>query len=164
LADGQEIRLIAKPALANTRDHTLLPTTLDRLADLQAVPRPLPDSPRLSLDAGHDYSMVHLDLPRRGIIGQLAQRGAKALIRADGRVVERTSSWMNDFAQLRRCSERRKALVEFFIAVAGAVISLRSLIRRACSVYRWDIRPRSPRIRGPAGGCPGCPARMPGIK
>lgn len=49
-----------------------LPTTLDRLADLQAVPRPLPDSPWLSLDAGHDYSMVHLDLPRRGIIGQFA--------------------------------------------------------------------------------------------
>ncbi|GAA2671563.1 transposase [Streptomyces lunalinharesii] len=62
-------------------------------------------------------------------------------------VVERTNSWMNNFGKLRRCTERRKAAVEFFLTLASAIIIVRCLIRRAWSVYRWDTRPRSPRIR-----------------
>lgn len=77
--------------------------------------------------------MVHQDLPARGITGQIAKRGAKTPIQAGGRwVVERTNSWMNNFGKLRRCTERRKAPVEFFIALASAIITVRCLIRRAC--------------------------------
>jgi hypothetical protein len=148
LTDGQGIPLVTDPAPANTRDHTLLPATLDRFADLQASLGPLPASPRLSLDAGYDYGMVHQDLLARGITGQIAKRGAKTPIQAGGRwVVERTNSWMNNFGKLRRCTERRKAPIEFFIALASAIITVRCLIRRAWFLYRWDTRPRSPRIR-----------------
>ncbi len=63
------------------------------------------------------------------------------------RVVERTNSWMTNFGRLRRCSERRRAPVEFFIALASTIITVCCLIRRAWSLYRWDTRPRSARIR-----------------
>ncbi|SCF91109.1 hypothetical protein GA0115254_12445 [Streptomyces sp. Ncost-T10-10d] len=62
-------------------------------------------------------------------------------------MVERTNSWMNNFGKLRRCTERRKDAVEFFIAMASAIITIRCLIRRAWTLYRWDTCPRSPRIR-----------------
>ncbi|MDJ0385289.1 transposase [Streptomyces sp. G-G2] len=129
LTDSQGIPLVTDPAPANTRDHTLLPATLDRFADLQASLGPLPEHPRLSLDAGYDYTMVQ-DLLARGITGQVAKRGAKTPIQAGGRwVVERTNSWMNDFGKLRRCTERRKAPIEFFITLASAIITVRCLIR-----------------------------------
>ncbi|MCF3103026.1 transposase [Streptomyces roseoverticillatus] len=148
LTDRQGIPLVTNPAPANTRDHTLLPAALDRFADLQASLGPLPEHLRLSLDAGFDYSMVHQDLTERGITGQIAKRGAKTPIQAGRRwVVERTNSWMNDFGKLRRCTERRKASVEFFIALASAISTVRCLIRRAWTLYRWDTRPRSPRSR-----------------
>lgn len=148
LTDRQGIPLVTNPAPANTRDHTLLPATLDRFAGLQASLGPLPEHLRLSPDAGFDYSMVHQDLTARGINGQIAKQGAKTPIQADGRwVVERTNSWMNNFGKLRRCTERRKAPVEFFIALASTIITVRCLIRRAWPLYRWDTRPRNPRIR-----------------
>lgn len=148
LTDGYGIPLVTDPAPANTRDHTLLPATLDRFDGLEAALGPLPEHPRLSLDADYDYSMVHQDLQTRGVIGQIAERGAKTPIQAGGRwVVERTNSWMNNFGKLRRCTERRRAPVEFFIALASALITLRCLIRRARTLYRWDTRPRSARIR-----------------
>jgi Transposase DDE domain len=148
LTDGCGIPLVTDPASANTRDHTLLPATLDRFTDLEASLGPLPQHPRLSLDAGYDYSMVHLDLKARGITGQIAKRGAKTSIQTGGRwVVERTNSWMNSFGKLRCCTERRRASVEFFIALASTIITVRCLIRRAWPLYRWDTRPRSSRVR-----------------
>lgn len=60
--------------------------TLDRFPEeLQTALGPLPEHPRLSLDAGNDYSMVHQDLQARGITGQIAQRGARASIQTGGR-------------------------------------------------------------------------------
>jgi hypothetical protein len=148
LTDGYGIPLITVPAPANTQDHTLLPTTLDRLAGLEEDLGPLPGNPCLSLDAGYDYSMVHQDLHARRITGKIAPRGAKTPIQTGGRwVVERTNSWMNNFGKLRRCTERRKAPIEFFIALASTIITVRSLIRRAWTLYRWDTRPQNPRIR-----------------
>jgi hypothetical protein len=111
--------------------------TLDRFPELQTALGPLPEHPRLSLDAGNDYSMVRQDLQARGITGQIAQRGARASIQTGRRwVVERTNSWMSNFGKLRRCTERRKAPVEFFIALASAITTLHCLIRRAWSLYR----------------------------
>lgn len=69
-------------------------------------------------------------------------------IQAGGRwVVERTNSWMNNFGKLRRCTERRKPAVEFYTALASVFVTIRYLIRRAWTHYRWDTRPRTPRIR-----------------
>ncbi|WP_331729579.1 IS5 family transposase (plasmid) [Streptomyces sp. NBC_01003] len=148
LTDGYGIPLVTEPAPANTRDHMLLPATLDQFADLEASLGPPPDHPRLSLDAGYDYSMVHLGLKARGIIGRIAPRGAKTPSQTGGRwVVERTNSWMNNFGKLRRCTERRRDPIKFFIALASAIIIVRCLLRRAWTLYRWDTRPRSLSIR-----------------
>ncbi len=54
---------------------------------------------------------------------------------------------MNNFGKLRRCTERRRASVAFFIALASTIITVRCLIRRAWTLYRWDTRPRSSHIR-----------------
>ncbi len=62
-------------------------------------------------------------------------------------MVGRTNSWLNNFGKLRGCSERRRVCVQFFIALAAAILTIRGLIRRAWFLYRWDTQPRSPRIR-----------------
>ncbi|MFD0532318.1 IS5 family transposase [Kitasatospora arboriphila] len=148
LTDGVGIPLVTEPAPANTRDHTLLPATLDLFAALEPILGPLPEHPRLTLDAGYDYRPVHDGLADRRIDARIAARGAKTPIQTGGRwVVERTNSWMNNFGKLRRCTERRKAVIQFFLALASALIIVRCLIRRAWTLYRWDTRPRSPRIR-----------------
>ena len=148
LTDGYGIPLVTEPASANIRDHTLLPATLDRFASLEQALGPLPERPRLALDAGYDYRLVHQDLADRKITARIAARGAKTPIQTDGRwTVERTNSWMNNFGRLRRCTERRKATVEFFLALACVIVTVRSMIRRAWTLYRWDTRPRNPRIR-----------------
>jgi transposase len=148
LTEGYGIPLVTDPAPANACDHILLPATLDQLPDLTKIVGGLPEHPRLSLDAGYDYRVVYEDLKVRGIIAQIAKRGVATPVQADGRwVVERTNSWMNNFGRLRRCTERRRACVVFFIALASAIITVRSLIWRAWFGYRWDGRPRSPRLR-----------------
>lgn len=52
-----------------------------------------------------------------------------------------------DFGRLRHCTERRKATIEFFTALACVLVTVRYLIHRARTLYRWDTRPRTPRIR-----------------
>lgn len=54
---------------------------------------------------------------------------------------------MNNFGKLRRNTERRRSCTEFFLALATAIITVRSLIRHAWYTHRWDTRPRRPRIR-----------------
>ena len=124
--DGTGIPLVAEPAPANTRDHTLLPATLDRFTALEQALGPLPEHPRLALDAGYDYQRVHDGLADRRIDARIAPRGAKIPIQTGGRwVVERTNSWMNNFGKLRRCTERRRTAVEFFLALAATIITVR---------------------------------------
>lgn len=57
--------LIVEPAPANTRDHTLLPATLDRFTALKPTLGPLPKHPRLALNGGHDDRMVNDGLADR---------------------------------------------------------------------------------------------------
>ncbi|MFD7095802.1 IS5 family transposase [Streptomyces xanthophaeus] len=148
LTETRGIPLVTEPAPANTRDHTLLPATLDAYRDLEKALGPLPEHPRLGLDAGYDYRPVHDDLAERGIAAQIIPRGQKVPIQTGGRwVVERTNSWLNNFGKLRRCTERRKTTIEFYIALACTFVTVRHLIRRAWTHYRWDTRPRTPRIR-----------------
>lgn len=148
LTDAYGIPLVTHPAPANIRDHTLLPATLEDYTDLAKVLGPLPEHPVLSLDAGYDYCWVHEYLDELGIVAKIAKRGERTPIQADGRwVVERTNAWMNSFGKLRRCTERRRECVEFYTDLAAAIVTIRSLIRRAWYRYRWDTRPLSPRIR-----------------
>jgi hypothetical protein len=56
--------------------------------------------------------------------------------------VERTHAWANQYGKLRWCTERRRIVVEFWLALAAAAIVCGRLVRRAWISYRWDGRPR----------------------
>ncbi len=144
LCDGAGVPMATVSAPANTVDHALLPETLDALKDFA----PLPADVRVHLDAGYDYRPCREALEDRGLLGEIASRGTPAPIQVGRRwVVERTNSWMNDFGRLRRCTERRRACVDAYLALAAAIVTVRALRRAAWYLYRWDTRPRSPRIR-----------------
>jgi hypothetical protein len=57
-------------------------------------------------------------------------------------VIERTHAWGNQYGRLRWCAERRRLVVEFWLALASAIIVCGRLVRRAWSCYRWESRPR----------------------
>lgn len=144
LTDGGGLPLATVSAPANTVDHALLEATLDALKDFA----PLPAEVTVHLDAGYDYRPCRQALDERGLGGEIAHRGAPAPIQVGKRwVVERTNSWLNDFGRLRRCTERRRACVDAYLALAAAIVTVRALRRASWYLYRWDTRPRSPRIR-----------------
>jgi transposase len=144
LSDGAGIPLGTVCAPANTRDDALLPATLDALKDFARLPAEV----RVHLDAGYDYRPCRDALDERGVRGQIASRGQPAPIQVGRRwVVERTNSWLNDFGRLRRCTDRRRDCVDAYLALATAIVTIRALLRAAWYRYRWNTRPRSPRIR-----------------
>jgi transposase len=133
------IPLGAVPAPANHRDDGLLAVTLDTLTGVG----PLPAQPVVHLDAGYDYQPCRQVLAERGMVGQIATRGIPAPIQVGRRwVIERTHAWGNQYGKLRWCTERRRPVVEFWLALASAVLVCGRLVRRAWTCYRWDGRPR----------------------
>ena len=136
--DGNGIPLDAVPAPANRHDSPLLEPTLDTLEALG----PLPDDICVHLDAGYDSQATRDELASRGLQGCIATKGTPAPIQAGARwVVERTHAWVNAFNRLQRCYERRERVVDAFISLAHAIITLRRLIRVAWTNYRWGNRP-----------------------
>jgi transposase len=137
------IPLAAVPAPANRHDSPLLAPTLDRaLATLDQL-GPLPTQPVVHLDAGYDSDKTRATLAERDLQGQIARKGTPAPIQASKRwPVERTHAWGNNFGKLRWCTERRTPVVEFWLALAQAIITLGRLIRQAWTLYRWETRPR----------------------
>jgi hypothetical protein len=133
------IPLAAIPASANQRDDGLLAATLDAIAGVG----PLPAQPVVHLDAGYDYQPCRQVLAARAMAGEIATRGVPAPIQAGRRwVIERTHAWANQYGKLRWCPERRRTVVEFWLALTSAVIVCGRLVRRAWTHYRWDSRPR----------------------
>jgi transposase len=133
------IPLAMLPAPANHRDDGLLAATLDAIA----VVGSLPAQPVVHLDAGYDWKPCRQVLAERGMIGQIATRGIPAPVQAGRRwPVERTHAWGNQYGKLRWCTERRRLVVAFWLALASAVIVCGRLLSRAWTHYRWDGRPR----------------------
>lgn len=123
---------------ANSHDSPLLAPTLDLLDDLG----PLPDDITVHLDAGYDSGKTRTTLDQRGLRGRIAHKGEKAPVQATQRWhVERIHAWHNAFHRLARCYERRTGVINAFFDFAAAIITLRSLIRRARTTHRWDDRP-----------------------
>lgn len=138
LVEGYGVPLGRVLAGANRHDSPLLPPTLDLLEDLG----PLPEQITVHLDSGYDSGKTRDTLAERGLHGEIARKGEKAPIQATQRWhVERTNAWHNSFNRLQRCYERREAVVEAFFDLADAIITVRSLIRRAWTTHRWDTRP-----------------------
>jgi Putative transposase of IS4/5 family (DUF4096) len=138
------IPLAAVPAPANHRDDGLLAATLDAAATATAAAvGPLPDKPTVHLDAGYDWQPCRQVLAERGMASEIAARGVPAPVQAGRRwVIERTHAWGNLYGKLRWCTERRRLVVAFWLALAAAVIVCGRLIRRAWTHYRWQGRPR----------------------
>jgi transposase len=148
LADGTGVPITALPAPANTRDHVLLPATLDELTGLLEQVGAEPGETTVHLDAGYDYRPCRAELADRGLGSVISHRGQPAPVQVGKRwVIERTNSWLNDYGRLRRCTERRRCRVEAYLALAAAIVTLRALLRAAWYRFRWDNRPHSPRIR-----------------
>ncbi len=144
VSDGYGIPLGTVAAPANQPDHTLLDATLDTLAPLG----PLPDDATLHLDAGYDNNPARDAIDAHDLAAQIAPKGVKTPIHHSPRwVIERTNSWCNNFGKIRRNTERRRPCVDFYLDAACILITIRSLIVRAWKHYRWETRPRSPRIR-----------------
>jgi transposase len=138
------IPLATLPAPANHRDDGLLAATLEAAATVTAAAAgPLPGTLTVHLDAGYDYQPCRQVLADRGMVGQIATRGRPAPIQVGRRwVIERTHAWGNLYGKLRWCTERRRLVVEFWLAVVSAVIVCGRLVRRAWTHYRWQGRPR----------------------
>ena len=138
MTDGPGISLDRVLAPANRHDSPLLAPALDKLDDLG----PLPDDVRVHLDAGYDSQKTRGELAGRGMTGQIAHKGEKAPIQAGQRwPVERTNAWHNAFGRLQRCYERHEDVIDAFFDLADTIITVRSLIRQAWTLYRWDSRP-----------------------
>jgi hypothetical protein len=85
---------------------------------------------------------------RLGFDGQIARKGVPAPVQAGTRwVVERTHAWMNGYGKLRRCTERAAAVVDFYLYPAAAIVTIRQIIQRARTRYRWDTRPTTKRLK-----------------
>ncbi len=87
-------------------------------------------------------------LDDHGMVGEIARQGVPAPIQVGKRwVSERTHSWMNGYGKLRRCTEKDAAVVDFYLYLAAAFVTVRSLIRRATTTHRWATRPTTRRLK-----------------
>ncbi len=141
-AAGVPLHLVS--AGANRHDGPLLGPTLAGLAKLG----PLPPGITVHLDRGYDSAATRTLLDGLGFAGAIARQGVPAPIQVGTRwVVERTQSWMNGYGKLRRCTERRATVVDFYLFLAAAFVVTRCLIREARTRYRWPTRPTTRRLK-----------------
>jgi hypothetical protein len=144
VTDGHGIPLHLVAAGAHRHDAPLLAPTLAGLDKLDG----LPDDATVHLDRGYDGRPTRALLDALGLDGAIARKGVPAPIQAGSRwVVERTHSWMNGYAKLRRCTEKRRPVVDFYRFLAAALVVLRRLIQRARLRYRWPSRPTTRRLK-----------------
>jgi hypothetical protein len=67
------------------------------------------------LDRGYDSNVTRTLLDSLGLDGAIARKGVPAPVQAGSRwVVERAHAWMNGYGKLRRCTEKRRAVADFF--------------------------------------------------
>ena len=132
-AAGIPLATIAAPA--NQHDAPLLGPTLDAL---EIVDRPM----TVHLDRGYDSGATRKQLATRGLTAEIAAKGKPAPITAGQRwVVERTNAWSNAYKKLVWCTERRSAVIAFWITFSMVIITVKRLIGQAWTRYRWETRP-----------------------
>lgn len=144
VTDGTGIPLHVVSAGANRHDSPLLGPTLAGLEKLDELPKEV----TVYLDRGYDGRPSRTLLDEFGFQGAIARKGVPAPLQAASRwVVERTHAWMNGFGKLRRCTEKRSAVVDFYLFLAAALVVIRRLIQCARSRYRWPSRPTTRRLK-----------------
>lgn len=136
VVDAAGIPLGAVAAPANRHDAPLLAPTLDTLVVTDGAMT-------IHLDRGYDSGVTRTLLAARGLEAAIAMRGKPAPITAGTRwVVERTTAWTNAHKKLVWCTDRRAAVVAFWIAFSAVIITVGRLVRVGWARYRWDTRPR----------------------
>ena len=144
VTDASGIPLHLVSAGANRHDAPLLGPTLAGLDKLDG----LPDSATVHLDRAYDGGPTRTLLDALGLDGAIARKGVPAPVQAGSRwVVERTHQWMNGYGKLRRCTEKLRPVVDFYLFLAAALVVLRQLIQRARARYRWPTRPSARRLK-----------------
>jgi transposase len=130
---------------ANRHDSPLLaPTFAAALAQVG----PMPEQVTGHLDAGYDSGVTRDLLTQLGFDGEISRKGVPAPIQVGKRwVVERTHSWMNGYGKLRRCTDKDGDIIDFFLYLAAAFVTVRQLIQKARKRYRWDTRPTTRRLK-----------------
>jgi hypothetical protein len=145
VTDGAGVPLHVVAAGANRHDAPLLGATL---AGMDKLDRDVSERAVVHLDRGYDNGPTRALLDALGLEGAIARKGVPAPVQAGARwVVERTHSWMNGYGKLRRCTEKAKARVDFYLFLAAAVVVVRQLIHRARTRYRWPGRPTTRRLK-----------------
>jgi hypothetical protein len=143
--DGGGIGLHVVAARANDHDSPLLEPTL---AGIPEMVGPLPERPCVHLDRGYDSGKTRDLLEILGYDADIALKGVPAPIQAGKRwPVERCHSWMNGYGKLRRFTDKRTIIAEFYLCLAAALTVIRRLINRARKLYRWPTRPTTRRLR-----------------
>jgi Transposase DDE domain len=143
--DAKGVPLEIASAGANRHDSRLLDPTL-HAARTQVGD--LPENTRVHLDSAYNGKPCRTVLDNHHLIGEIAAKGVPAPIQVGKRwVVESTQSWMNGYGKIRRCCERDGQIVDFYLHLAAAFITVRALIREARSRYRWNTRPTTRRLR-----------------
>jgi len=144
LTEGSGLPLHLVSAGANRHDAPLLEPTLAGLNKLDE----LPDEVTVHLDRGYDGGPTRALLAELGFDGAISRKGVPAPVQAGSRwVVERTHSWMNAYGKLRRCTEKLRSVVDFYLFLVAALVVLRQLIQRARTRYRWPTRPTTRRLK-----------------
>lgn len=137
--DGNGIPLGAVTAPGNRHDSPLLGPTLDKLDRLG----PLPEQATVHLDAAYGPDKGRKTATEHGLLAEVAVKGVAAPIQNTKRwPVERTNAWGNQFFKIARCTERKSHVIDAYLCLAHAIITLRRLIRQAWTHYRWDTRPQ----------------------
>lgn len=96
----------------------------------------------MHLDRGDDSRVTREQLHRRGLCADISARGQPAPVAATERwMVERTNAWTNAHKKLVWCTERRAAVIAFWLALSAVVIIIGRLLREAWTRYRWEGRP-----------------------
>jgi hypothetical protein len=132
-AAGIPLGTVAAPA--NRHDAPLLAPTLDarRLTDAGMT---------VHLDRGYDTGVTRTLPATRGLDAEIATRAKPAPITAGLRwVVERTTAWTNAHKKLVWCTERRAAVIAFWMNFSAPIIVVGRLVREGWRRYRWDTRP-----------------------
>ena len=130
---------------ANRHDSPLLGPTLAAAKEQAGA---MPEAVNVNLDRGYDSTKSLVLIGELGFSAEIARKGVPAPIQAGKRwVVERTHSWMNDYGKLRRCTERSGDVVDFYLYLAAAFVTVRCLIQQARNRYRWDTRPEVRRLK-----------------
>ena len=145
VTDGTGIPLASVGAGANRYDSPLFEPTMRQIPDMIG---PLPERPCVHLDRGYDSAGTR-DLPEQvGYVHEIARKPIPAPIQAGKQwVVEHTHSWLNGYGTNRRCTEKRRSTVEFYLHLAATLTVIRRLINEARTRYRWPTRPTTRRLK-----------------